>query len=116
MDNQSEEILVVVLLTKEPQVLAVSLVVVVVLGPLRDLLTLDENATRLAAHGRGPVLDIESAQDVGKASLLKITLGIRRVAEVNTVGVNSATLWLQQHLIENALRLPRENHPCLQRC
>jgi hypothetical protein len=94
MDNQSEEILVIVLLAKEPQVLTVSLVVVIVLSPLRNLLTLDENTTSLAAHGRGPILDIESAQDVGKAGLLKITLGIRRVAEVDTAGVNSATPWL----------------------
>ena len=93
-DDQSEEIHVVVLLAKEPQVLTVSLVVVVILGPLRNLLTLDENATRLTAHGRGPILDIESALDVGKASLFEITLGMRRVAEVDTVGVNSATPWL----------------------
>ena len=52
MDNQSEEILGIALPAKEPKILTVSLVVLIVLGPLRYLLTLDENTTGLAVLRR----------------------------------------------------------------
>ena len=52
VDNQSEEILGIALLAKEPKILTVSLVVLIVLGPLRYLLTLDENTTGLAVLRR----------------------------------------------------------------
>ena len=124
VDNQSEEILglFIVLLAEEPEVRTACLIVVVVFGPLRDLFTyaLYENATGLAAHGGSPILDIKSTENTREAGFVKVTLMIseRGVAEVDTVRVDCATLRLKlkQHLVKDALRLPRKHHPCLQHC
>ena len=75
VDNQSEEVLVIVLLAEEPEVLTVCIIGIVVIGPLRDLLMLDENATGLAAHGGSPILDIESTEDMREVGFVEVTLG-----------------------------------------